>query len=461
MFTFEEFQSKVEEEDLKYGSCRGFPYNKSKFNNLTIKDRTDYSEEFFKEFFGRQWRMRLKRMKNVVKFLLRQDEDEPVMLSVRQFGKKSAKVSETQRVIDDLIDLNVLRIFNASSSHNDGKARMYKLNYSNLLLIKSFIPEIREDTTIGVDLYNNNSNDIYEYNMNDNNNNNNNDINNKEEEENKDSHHSRETEIIKSKLTELVAEQNALESDDFFRYKFPKDCFRAYSNFCFQPTLKREHKVEHDQYRETILAVKFPGVTLTEQDRIASIHNLNRFLKTNTLAGNDRETDDFYQDFAGRELTTEERNDYKMLMMTFYFSNQRKWNSLVRHVIAYIWEGDNKAHRIAKLGFARVRSAWNLMSKKSFSSKEDLELALRDFYKTSRARLEQVEGKLIGKDIFLYENVQNLSVEVELRKLGYIVETVYDGFYTNAPEETWWKVYKEKLFELKSLITSEGEIIWK
>lgn len=450
MISFEEFQSKVKEEDLKYGSCRGFPYNKSKFNNLTIKNRTDYSEDFFKEFFGRQWRMRLKRMKNVVRFLLRQDEDEPVMLSVRQFGKKATKLMETSKAIDDLIDLNVLRIFNASYSHNDGKARMYKLNYSNLLLLKSFIPEIREELNIGVDLYINNSNDVYD---NDNVNINININKSKEEEEEINSHHSREIETIKSKLTELVAEQNALESDDFFRYRFPKNCCRAYSNFCFQPTLKKEHKVEHDQYRETILAVKFPGVTLAEQDRIASIHNLNRFLKANTLAGNNREADDFYQEFAGRKLTKEERDDYKMLMMTFYFSNQRKWNSLVRHVVAYIWEGDNKAHRIAKLGFARFRSAWNLMGRKSFSCKEDLESALREFYRTSRARLEQVEGELIGKDIFLYENVQNLSTELELRKLGYIVETVYDGFYTNAPEEVWWKVYKEKLFELKALIT--------
>lgn len=265
------------------------------------------------------------------------------------------------------------------------------------------------------------------------------------------SHPSRELEAIKTRLTELVAEQNALEPDEFFQYKFPKDCCRAYSNFCFQPTLRKDHKVEHSQYRETILAIKFPSVTLTEQDRIASIHNLNRFLKTGTLTGNDRELNDFYQEFAGRELTTEERNDYKMLMMTFYFSNQRKWNSLVRHVIAYVYEGDNKAHRIAKLGFSRIKSAWNLMGRKTFSSKDELELALRDFYRNSRARLEQVEGELIGKDIFLYENVQNLSVEVELRKLGYIVETVYDGFYTNVPEDIWWNVYKNKLFELKTL----------
>lgn len=454
MITFEEFQSKVTAEELKYGSCRGFPYNRSKFNNLATKDRADYSDEFFKEFFGRQWRMRLKRMKNVTTFLLRQDEDEPVMLSVRQFGKKSAKVSETQRVIDDLIDLNVLRVFNASYSHNDGKARMYKLNYSNLLCLRAFIPEIREDTNIGVDLYNNINDD-------DNNIINVIDIDNyvkvEEEEEVCSRDPSRELEAIKTRLTELVAEQNALESDNFFRYKFPRNCCRAYSDFCYQPTLKKKHKVEHAQYRETILAAKFPEVALAEQDRIASIHNLNRFLKTNILTGNNRELNDFYQEFAGRELTTEERNDYKMLMMTFYFSNQRKWNSLVRHVIAYIWEGDSQAHRIAKLGFSRIASAWNLIGIKTFNSKEELELALRDFYKASRARLEQVEGELIGKDIFLYENVQNLSVEVELRKLGYIVETVYDGFYTNAPEDIWWNVYRNKLFELKTLIDSVEE----
>ena len=62
MISFNDFQNKVTEEELKYGSCRGYPFNKAKFQNIQIKDRTDYSEDFFKEVFGRQWRMRIKRM---------------------------------------------------------------------------------------------------------------------------------------------------------------------------------------------------------------------------------------------------------------------------------------------------------------------------------------------------------------------------------------------------------------
>lgn len=233
---------------------------------------------------------------------------------------------------------------------------------------------------------------------------------------------------------------------------------RAYSNFCFQPTLKKDHKIEHDQYRENILESKFPSVVLEERDRIASIHNLNRFLKTGVLAGNNRETEDFYKFFAGKDLTAEERDSYKLLMMTFYFSSQQKWNSLVRHVVDYFYKGDSKAHQIAKLGLDRFKAAWKLLGCREFSCTDELEEALRNFYRENRARLQEVEGELIGKDIFLYENVQNLSTELELRKLGYIVETVYDGFYTNAPEEVWWKVYREKLFELKTLIGSVKEI---
>ena len=455
MLTFKEFQSKVEEENLKYGSCRGYPYRKETFNKIKIQDRTDYSEDFFKEVFGRQWRMRIKRMKDVAKFLLKQNEEEPVMMSVKQFGKKNAKVLETERVINDLLDLEVLHLFNAKYDTSSHRARIFKLNYRNLLLLKSFIPEIGEDKNSGVNLYTNNNNNtinnVYKLNK----------LNNVEEECNEiESNESTtpELETIRNRVKELVKEQNTFEKEPLFQYQFPKDCMRAYSNFCFQPTLKKDHKIEHDQYRENILESKFPSVVLEERDRIASIHNLNRFLKTGVLAGNNRETEDFYKFFAGKDLTDEERDSYKLLMMTFYFSSQQKWNSLVRHVVDYFYKGDSKAHQIAKLGLDRFKAAWKLLGCKEFSCTDELEEALRNFYRENRARLQEVEGELIGKDIFLYENVQNLSTELELRKLGYIVETVYDGFYTNAPEEVWWKVYKEKLFELKTLIGSVKEI---
>ena len=454
MLTFKEFQSKVEEENLKYGSCRGYPYRKETFNKIKIQDRTDYSEDFFKEVFGRQWRMRIKRMKDVAKFLLKQNEEEPVMMSVKQFGKKNAKVLETERVINDLLDLEVLRLFNAKYDTSSHRARIFKLNYRNLLLLKSFIPEIGEDKNSGVNLYTNNNNNtinnLYELNN----------LNNVEECNEIESNESTtpELEIIRNRVKELVKEQNTFEKEPLFQYQFPKDCMRAYSNFCFQPTLKKDHKIEHDQYRENILESKFPSVVLEERDRIASIHNLNRFLKTGVLAGNNRETEDFYKFFAGKDLTDEERDSYKLLMMTFYFSSQQKWNSLVKHVVDYFYKGDSKAHQIAKLGLDRFKAAWKLLGCKEFSCTNELEEALRNFYRENRARLQEVEGELIGKDIFLYENVQNLSTELELRKLGYIVETVYDGFYTNAPEEVWWKVYKEKLFELKTLIGSVKEI---
>lgn len=450
MISFNDFQNKVTEEDLKYGSCRGYPFNKTKFQSIQIKDRTDYSEDLFKEVFGRQWRMRIKRMKDVAKFLLKQNEEEPVMMSVKQFGKKAAKVSETERVIDDLLTLEVLRTFNAKYDTSSHRARIFKLSYRNLLLLKSFIPEVGEDTNSGVNLYTNNNNIIInEYDNDD-------DV----DEESRDSNKSTTPELktIRNRVKELVKEQNTFEKDPLFQYQFPKECMRAYSNFCFQPTLKKDHKIEHDQYRENILESKFPGVALEERDRIASIHNLNRFLKTGVLAGNNRETEDFYKLFAGKELSKDERDSYKTLMMTFYFSSQQKWNSLVHHVVDYFYRGDSKAHQIAKKGVDRFKAAWKLLGYKEYQDTEELEEALRDFYRENRARLQQFEGEFIGKDIFLYENVQNLSTEIELRKLGYIVETVYDGFYTNAPEETWWKVYTEKLLELKTLTESIKEI---
>lgn len=444
MINFSDFTSKVEEENLKYGSCRGYPYNRLKFQNIQIKDRTDYSEEFFKELFGRQWRMRIKRMKDAVRFLLKQNEVEPVMMSVRQFGKKAAKVSETERVLDDLITLDVLRTFNAKYDVSAHRARIFKLNYRNLLLLKTFVPASREDTNNGENQHTHTStiNDI---------NVDTNDINEEEDENINDELREttfRATTVVKR----LVQEQNSLEKDPLFQYRFPKDCLRAYSDFCFQPTLKKNHKIEYEQYRENILESKFPGVVLEERDRIASIHNLNRFLKTGVIAGNNRKTDDFYKKFAERDLNHEERENYKLLMMTFYFSSQQKWNSLVKHVVDYFYKNDAKAHAIAKVGIDRFIAAWRLLGRKSFPNTDELEEALRNFYRENRKRLEQFEGGFIGKEIFLYENVQNLSTELELRKLGYTVETVYDGFYTDASEDVWWRVYREKLLKLRELI---------
>ena len=203
MLTFKEFQSKVEEENLKYGSCRGYPYRKETFNKIKVQDRTDYSEDFFKEVFGRQWRMRIKRMKDVAKFLLKQNEEEPVMMSVKQFGKKNAKVLETERVINDLLDLEVLRLFNAKYDTSSHRARIFKLNYRNLLLLKSFIPEIREDKNSGVNLYTNNNNNtinnVYELNK----------LNNVEECNDIESNESTtpELETIRNRVKELSSEE--------------------------------------------------------------------------------------------------------------------------------------------------------------------------------------------------------------------------------------------------------------
>lgn len=446
MFSFNDFTSKVEEENLEYGSCRGYPYNRSKFQNIQIKDRTDYSEEFFKDLFGRQWRMRIKRMKDAVRFLLKQNETEPVMMSVRQFGKKGYAVEKTSQVIDDLITLDVLHTFNAKYDVSAHRARIFKLNYRNLLLLKTFVPASREELNNGGNIYIHTDiiiNDI---------------INDIDKENNDINDELRQTTFrITAEVKRLVQEQNSLEKDPLFQYRFPKDCLRAYSDFCFQPTLKKNHKIEYEQYRENILESKFPGVALEERDRIASIHNLNCFLKTGVIAGNNRKTDDFYKRFAERDLNHEERENYKFLMMTFYFSSQQKWNSLVRHVVDYFYKNDTRAHAIAKVGVDRFTAAWRLLGCKSFQNTDELEEALRNLYRENRKRLEQFEGGFIGKEIFLYENVQNLSTELELRRLGYTVETVYDGFYTTAPEDVWWKVYREKLFELKTLIDSVKE----
>lgn len=449
MISFNDFTSKVEEENLEYGSCRGYPYNRSKFQNIQVKDRTDYSEEFFKDLFGRQWRMRIKRMKDAVRFLLKQNETEPVMMSVRQFGKKGYAVEKTSQVIDDLITLDVLRTFNAKYDVSAHRARIFKLNYRNLLLLKTFVPTSREELNNGGNQYTDMStiDDIDVI-----------DINDIDIENDNINDELRQTTFrVKAEVKRLVQEQNSLEKDSLFQYRFPKDCLRAYSDFCFQPTLKKNHKIEHEQYRENILESKFPGLALEERDRIASIHNLNRFLKTGVIAGNNRKTDDFYKKFAERDLNHEERENYKLLMMTFYFSSQQKWNSLVRHVVDYFYKNDTRAHAIAKVGVDRFTAAWRLLGRKSFSNTDELEEALRNFYRENRKRLEQFEGGFIGKEIFLYENVQNLSTELELRKLDYTVETVYDGFYTDAPEDVWWRVYKEKLFELKTLIDNVKE----
>lgn len=445
--TFNDFTKQVQEEQVLWIPVNGFYLSKVNFNNLDIPSQ-NYSIEYFKEQFGRQWKMRLKRMIPLLKILARSDiENKPVMLATTILGKKSKDQFTTRQAIEDFKSIHLIKTFSAFYSAKEHRGRFYKVNLANFLQLKSLVSDLfnREELYIGETHIHLNKDIKFTDTV----------TNIKKEEEEELEQEESSPQWLTEKVRELVLEQNNLEKDAFFRYKFPKGCMRAYSEFCYQPTREKDHKVEHDQYREDILELKFPNIELHEVDRIASIHNLNITLKTGKIAGNNRETDDFYKLFSGRNLTKEERNNYKTLMMTFYFSNQKKWNSLVQHVIDYYYHKDNRAQNIALKGSARVVAAWDLMGKKSYSTPELLAKALKDFYKENKQKLEDFEGGVVGKDIFLYENVQNLSTEVELRKLGYIVETVYDGFYTDAPEEVWWKVYKEQLLKLKSLIKRE------
>lgn len=422
----------------------------SKINEIQNSfKRKDLSDKEASEILGRQWRKCLERMRKLYRFLCSGKyycKGMPVEITTNFYGQIGFKTAKTiTNIIRDMKAIDACKVFSNKYSVADHMAKHFVLNHE-LLDILFEVKNITCEEEINIINVIDKDKDI----INNDNNINDNDDNNDDDDD--DELRVQPPSWIVEDVKKTLAKQNFTNYDRKFIYSYTKEnSGRVYASFCSIPTREKHMKQNHDIYREDILVKEFPNGYF-HWDRNASIHNLNYSLLTGKIRENDRHVYDFYEDFMGKRLTEEERNSIKLLVMTLYFSNVRKWRSTVNSVwLFYIEHTDNiyDVKRALK-GKERVEAAWKLIGiDKTFKTKKEFVDCFAEWFKETQEKLKVAEGgSFIGKPIFQYEAFVNLETQIALQNLGYKTVTVYDGFYTTAPEDLWWKIYKLKVYEL-------------
>lgn len=223
-----------------------------------------------------------------------------------------------------------------------------------------------------------------------------------------------------------------------FRYSLKEDGSRPYAPFC-----SSENKNSNE--RKEILNSYFGKGNWQEWDRSASIYNLTYSYNTKQYIPNDV---DLHAKMNGKSFETkEEREMFKILNMTKYFSDGRKVRKLIENMV-FIQQkiSDNLALTKKEISFYKnnIERA-NLIAK---LSKADSISDVVKWYMQERDKLiNSLGGKKIDNDaIFIMEGVINLATMNDLREAGYEAVSVYDGFYTNCKDNNFIEnIYKNNI----------------
>ena len=424
--------------------------------NQFKKVNPEITEQDLKDTLGRKWRASCLSMLPLVTFINKSSRKKPVMLSCKLFGYDSKDL--TERAINNLINLNVIKCIQDFYSADQSLARVYQVYWSRFDCLYSLL---REYTNICEKL--NNLNDK---------------INVKEEEyidieEDKDNQNiNRDQSSLRLALQDLIKRQNALQTSHMFRYYLKADSGRAYAPICSIPTIEKHSRNEYPVVREDVISNYFREYTnicekynnnIKEYDRSNSIYKLNNYILRNKILSNNRDHFDLYTELLGNNKVSNGRSLMKLLTMTLYFSDARKFRSLVEHWVDYYVDNDFRARHIAQKGRERVWTVIQLLglNKKGTTvptRKELVDLCVQ-WFKDTREKLRSLIGEFVGKEIFIYENIVNLYTEIQIREAGYNCVSVYDGFYTDCSEDFWWNCYKNSLEYLRTLINTKGEEI--
>lgn len=441
-------------------------------------DYSPLTQEEAKEVLGRQWKKNLQNICYLYSFLQRSkfySENNPVMISTTLY--KQIKVDGKQVFKDDTVlrrcievmkKIKAIYCVDSHYAKDIQKARIYLLADNR---IKSCFHFFAEDT------------DIWE--KYDNHNINNHSINNDYYNEvlsssNDDEMSSR---YIKLDLYKLINQTNRGASD-LFKYKATG--WRPSANICYVPSKEKQHKIQHDVYREDLIPFKYQ-----EFDRNASIYNLMLFLGKGEIRENDRSKYDFYTEFAKRlqcieyghiisksELEAkisssslqnklEDFEDFnvrdcvKTLMMTINFASKNQVRALIGDSINYLMSGDNRCFNKFRKFQQRLICVIRLLDLESFQLKDvegylKLSKVLYYFFCKAKDLLKDYVGREIeDKTIFLYEAAVNLNTQKLIKDAGFNCVSVYDGFYTDCSEDFWWDCYKKSLFYLRTLSNKE------
>ena len=317
--------------------------------NQFKKVNPEITEQDLKDILGRKWKASCLSMLPLITFINKSSKKKPVMLSCKLFGYNSKDL--TERAINNLIKLNVIKCIQDFYSADQSLARVYQVYWSRFDCLYSLL--------------------------------------------------------------------------------------REYTNIC-------------EKYNN-----------IKEYDRSNSIYKLNNYMIRNEILSNNREYFDLYTELLGNNKVEDGRNLMKLLTMTLYFSDARKFRSLVEHWVDYYVDNDFRARHIAQKGRERVWTVIQLLglNKKGTvvpTRKELVDLCVQ-WFKDTREKLRSLIGEFVGKEIFIYENIVNLYTEIQIRESGYNCVSVYDGFYTDCSEDFWWDCYKKSLEYLKTLIDNVKE----
>lgn len=256
-------------------------------------------------------------------------------------------------------------------------------------------------------------------------------------EEEKESKHSK---LYKEYLPKLQYELSRQTVSGEFKYNLKENGNRPYAYFC-----SSENKKSNE--RKEILNSYFGKGNWIEWDRSASIYNLTYSFNTKKYIDN---STDFHSLLNKRQFKSkEEREDFKLLNMTKYFSDARKVRKLMESMIA-ISEKLSKMKPLTTKELSFYKNNLDRVNVLVKLSNAETVQDVVDYYKSIRKDMvDLLGGKKIDNDaIYIMEGTVNLATMNDLNEAGYKCVSVYDGFYTDCKDEEFIEeLYKKNIMK--------------
>lgn len=209
-----------------------------------------------------------------------------------------------------------------------------------------------------------------------------------------------------------------------FRYHLKQDGSRPYAYFCSSEN-------RHSNERKEILNSYFGKDRWQEWDRSASIYNLTYSYNTKKYIPN---SIDFHAKINNADfISKEERDNFKLLNMTKYFSDARKVKKFISSMVEIQQKkNNNEVLKSKELTFYKNNiDRANAMCK--LSNANTVQDLVNWFMQKRDELVKTLGGKRLPKDaVFIMEGVVNLATMNDLNDLGYKTVSVYDGFYTEC-----------------------------
>mgnify|MGYP007069889056 CR=1 FL=1 len=238
-----------------------------------------------------------------------------------------------------------------------------------------------------------------------------------------------------------------------------KEFSRIYSPFCSLPTeehfSEKRRKLEN-QYHETFTRENYLqsfDKEFQHWDRKASVPFITRLANHGIITPNDY---DLYADLNGENFKSKkEREAFKSFFMRLYFCKSKKqcisqaiysWNEWFygvqtekgfKHPTLYKWlkeTGDIKIDDRHKNNLTKARAIFILCIKPYYHKikdcpKEKQEELIENYINEKYDYVEEVLGKRLGSEVFMYESALYLQVRMIAKEKNIDIKQCYDSFY--------------------------------